>query len=114
MLVGVGGRLINFSFIRSDQVSRSVVSDSLRPHERSTPGLPAHHQLPEFTDSEESLYFGKFGSHTEVAFMLLYIMYIITNIHTIYAHISIFQLQHMDLRVFIFSPPLLPPKTGLF
>ena len=33
---------------RSDQISYSVVSDSLRPHVRSTPGLPVHHQLPEF------------------------------------------------------------------
>ena len=35
----------------SDQISCSVVSDSLRPHERSTPGLPVHHQLPEFTQT---------------------------------------------------------------
>ena len=28
------------------QFSCSVVSDSLRPHESSTPNLPAHHQLP--------------------------------------------------------------------
>ena len=33
--------------IRSDQISRSVVSDSLRPHESQC--LPVHHQLPEFT-----------------------------------------------------------------
>ena len=33
----------------SVQFSRSVVSDSLRPHESSMPGLPVHHQLPEFT-----------------------------------------------------------------
>ena len=25
------------------------MSDSLRPHESSTPGIPVHHQLPEFT-----------------------------------------------------------------
>ena len=30
-------------------VSRSVVSDSLRPHELQHAGLPVHHQLPEFT-----------------------------------------------------------------
>ena len=30
----------------SIQFSSSVVSDSLRPHDRSTPGLPVHHQLP--------------------------------------------------------------------
>ena len=28
------------------QSSRPVVSDSLRPVDRSTPGLPVHHQLP--------------------------------------------------------------------
>ena len=34
------------------QFSRSVVSDSLRPPvNRSTPGLPVHHQLPEFTQT---------------------------------------------------------------
>ena len=33
--------------LRFGSVSRSVVSDSLRPHE--SPGLPVHHQLPEFT-----------------------------------------------------------------
>ena len=32
----------------SVQFSRSVVSVSLRPHDCSTPGLPVHHQLPEF------------------------------------------------------------------
>ena len=32
-------------------VSRSVVSDSLRPMNRSTPGLPVHHHLPEFTQT---------------------------------------------------------------
>ena len=31
--------------IRSDQISRSVMSNSLRPH-HSTPGHPVHHQLP--------------------------------------------------------------------
>ena len=29
--------------------SRSVMSDSLQPHEPQHPGLPVHHQLPEFT-----------------------------------------------------------------
>ena len=29
----------------SVQFSRSVLSDSLRPHESQTPGLPVHHQL---------------------------------------------------------------------
>ena len=35
----------------SVQFSRSVVSDSLRPMNHSTPGLPVHHQLPEFTQT---------------------------------------------------------------
>jgi len=35
----------------SVQFSHSVVSDSLRPTNRSTPGLPVHHQLPEFTQT---------------------------------------------------------------
>ena len=33
------------------QFSRSVVSDSLQPLDCSTPGLPVHHQLPEFTQT---------------------------------------------------------------
>ena len=35
----------------SVQFSRSVVSDSLQPHELQQPGLPVHHQLPEFTQT---------------------------------------------------------------
>ena len=35
----------------SVQFSSSVVSDSLPPHDCSTPGLPVHHQLPEFTQT---------------------------------------------------------------
>ena len=35
----------------SVQFSCSVVSDSLRPHDCSTPGLPVHHQLPESTQT---------------------------------------------------------------
>ena len=35
----------------SVQFSRSVVSDSCDPVNRSTPGLPVHHQLPEFTQT---------------------------------------------------------------
>ena len=35
----------------SVQFSRSVMSDSLWPHYCSTPGLPVHHQLPEFTQT---------------------------------------------------------------
>ena len=33
------------------QSSRSVMSDSLHPTDCSTPGLPVHHQLPEFTQT---------------------------------------------------------------
>ena len=40
--------LVQFSSV---QFSRSVVSDSLQPHESHTPGLPVHHQLPEFTQT---------------------------------------------------------------
>ena len=40
---------LNSIYMCSVQFSRSVVSDSLRTHDRSTPGLPVHHQLPEFT-----------------------------------------------------------------
>ena len=40
------------SIFSSVQFSRSVVSDSLRPHEsHCTPGLPVHPQLPEFTQT---------------------------------------------------------------
>ena len=35
----------------SAQFSHSVTSDSSWPHDRSTPGLPVHHQLPEFTQT---------------------------------------------------------------
>ena len=37
------------SQIRSDQISHSVVSTLCDPMNCSTPGLPVHHQLPEFT-----------------------------------------------------------------
>ena len=33
--------------VRSAQVSHSVMFNYLRPHDRSTPGLPVHHQRPE-------------------------------------------------------------------
>ena len=36
---------------QSVQFSRSVVSDSLRPHESQHTRLPVHHQLPEFTQT---------------------------------------------------------------
>ena len=35
----------------SVQFSPSVMSDSCHPMNRSTPGLPVHHQLPEFTQT---------------------------------------------------------------
>ena len=35
----------------SVQFSRSVVSDSLRPHESQHARLPVRHQLPEFTQT---------------------------------------------------------------
>ena len=41
----------DFFGIRSDQISHSVVSNSLRPMNRSTPGFPVHHQLAEFTQT---------------------------------------------------------------
>ena len=37
--------------LTSVQFSCSVVSNSLRPHVCSMPGLPVHHQLPEFTQA---------------------------------------------------------------
>ena len=39
------------STIRSDQISRSVVSASLYPMNLSIQGLPVHHQLLEFTQT---------------------------------------------------------------
>ena len=35
----------------SVQFSRSVMSDSLQPHDYSTPGLPVHHQLPQLAQT---------------------------------------------------------------
>ena len=35
----------------SVQFTRSAVSNSLQPRESSTPGLPVHYQLPEFTET---------------------------------------------------------------
>ena len=37
--------------ISSVQFSRSVMSDFCDPMEGSKPGLPVHHQLPEFTQT---------------------------------------------------------------
>ena len=42
---------VGFSWCDSVQFSRSVVSDSANPMNSSTPGLPVHHQLPEFTQT---------------------------------------------------------------
>ena len=42
-------------YISSVQFSRSVVSDSLQPMSCSTPGLPVHHQLLEFTQTHVHL-----------------------------------------------------------
>ena len=39
------------SVLNSFQFSRSVVSTLCNPMNRSTPGLPVHHQLPEFTQT---------------------------------------------------------------
>ena len=45
-------RGFHFFPISSVQFSHSVVSDSLLPHgPHSMPGLPVHHQLPEFTQT---------------------------------------------------------------
>ena len=43
----------NKTTINSVQFSHSLVSDSLRPHGRSTPSLPVHHQLPELISRKE-------------------------------------------------------------
>ena len=43
--------LTSFYSFSSVQFSRSVVSDSLRPMDCSTPDLPVHHQLPELTQT---------------------------------------------------------------
>ena len=37
--------------LSSVQFSRSVMSDSLQPHDCSMPGFPAHHQLPELAQT---------------------------------------------------------------
>ena len=41
----------SLQWISSAQFSRSVMSNSLRPLSCSMPGLPVHHQLPEFTQT---------------------------------------------------------------
>ena len=41
----------NRLWVQSVQFSHSVMSNSLWPHELQHPGLPVHHQLPEFTQT---------------------------------------------------------------
>ena len=43
--------MVGCTFSHSVQFSHSVVSDSCDPMNCSMPGLPAHHQLPEFTQT---------------------------------------------------------------
>ena len=43
--------MVFFTEFSSVQFNCSVVSDSLRPMDCSTPGLPVHHQLPGFTQT---------------------------------------------------------------
>ena len=43
--------MMNIYQFSSVQFSRSVVSNICDPMNRSTPGLPVHHQLPEFTQT---------------------------------------------------------------
>ena len=45
-VIKLGFSSVQFSSV---QFSRSVVSDSFDPMNHSSPGLPVHHQLPEFT-----------------------------------------------------------------
>ena len=47
----LSGFVIAFLPRSEEKWSCSVVSDSLRPMNRSTPGLPVHHQLLEFTQT---------------------------------------------------------------
>ena len=41
----------HLTLVRISQFNHSVMSDSLRPHGCSTPGLPVHHKLPESTQT---------------------------------------------------------------
>ena len=43
--------MTNLSSVQFSSVTQSTVSDSLHTMNRSTPGLPVHHQLPEFTQT---------------------------------------------------------------
>ena len=49
----LGVPVVQFSSVQfsSVQFSHSVMSNFLRPHVHSTPGLPVHHQLLEFTQT---------------------------------------------------------------
>ena len=49
--LSINSFLTSFYSFSSVQFSRSVVSDSLRPMDCSTPDLPVHHQLPELTQT---------------------------------------------------------------
>ena len=51
MLNGITSLISHSTFCYSVQFSRSVVSDSLRPHELQHTRPPCHHQLPEFTQT---------------------------------------------------------------
>ena len=53
MKVKVESEKVGFSSVQfsSFQFIRSVVSDSLRPHELQLTRPPVHHQLPEFTQT---------------------------------------------------------------
>ena len=41
----------HLTLVRISQFNHSVMSDSLQPHGCSTPGLPVHHKIPEFTQT---------------------------------------------------------------
>ena len=45
------GRSLEMRLFSSVQLSHSVMSNSLRPHESHTPGLPVHHHLLELTQT---------------------------------------------------------------
>ena len=47
-VINAASELSNFLLLKSESVSCSVVSNSLRPLDCSTPGLPVPHHLPEF------------------------------------------------------------------
>ena len=59
------------------QFSRSVVSDSCNPMDCSAPGLPVHHQLPEFTQTHihwiSVQYNNKIGSDQSLSRVRLFV-----------------------------------------